>query len=323
MQITYESIEPLIQSSEQNGNAMQVSFKDSGSEHPVIGRAPIRRGHGLADVAKQSAKKNVMWSIRSAVSRSVYRALGHGILGRVGGDVARSMMSDATKTATQSFSDDEKKAAIVEAFESVASQFKWDGSTWVARGGATVPAGSSASGVDFSELLERAPIHERYDQGVLARMLVQLSQADGQITEEEEQFLDDFLPDGIEAQELTSRPPLTAAELGESTSGVRETMLILTWALAFCDEELDAREQALCETFGRGLGIDDGRTATLRTAAAEFVVERAIESAYFTGQDGFDAELRTEAFDLGARIGLERSATEQVEAAYKRKNGII
>ena len=318
-EVTHESIKPMLESANQEGSMMKCVFKCPVSGTAITGSATIQKGKGLGDVAKSSIKRSMMWRLRSAVSRTVRSALGGGMLGRLGADVTRAAVSDATANTHLSFSDEEKQAAVVSAFESLSSQFVWEGKNnrWIS---------ASAAGeilTDFAKQLNAGPVTQKYDKGVMARMLVEIAQADGHLADEEKTFLADFItPDLGSVDELSKRAKLSTAEMAECSQGAsRETMLMIAWALACTDKDLDPAEATRLGEQASGLGLAEARAAELKTHAQAFVIDQAMDSAYPGGK--LDEGAKAEVMNFADVIGLERSEAERVEIRYRKRNGLV
>lgn len=316
-EITFENVKPLLANAQQNGATMQCTFRCPTSGATVEASASIKKGRGLGDVAKQSAKRSLMWSVRSGVMRAVRSVLGYGFFGRVGRDIANQLLGDAAKKADQAYSDDEKNAAIVDAFTNVSSQFVWDGKKgrWVSAKG----AGDVLT--DFAKQLSQAPVTEKYDRVVLARILVEIANADGRLADEEKELLKSFItPDLGSFEDLSAKSPLSGAELAETSASARETMLMLGWAVALSDEDLASEEQARLVEVANGLQLDEGRAAQMKQHAQLYLLDQALESAYANGAS--DAG-RQEVMGLAQKLGIDGEAAERAEIRYRKRNGLV
>ncbi len=316
-EITYEKIESLIAAQEQERSTMKVSFRCPVTDKIVSASGSIQKGTGLVDKARQSTQKSVLWSLRSAVSRAVRGALGHGVAGRVGSEVAGQLMTNANDATN--FSADEKREAIVRAFEGVASQFVWNGTK-----GSYVHA--SAGGEDaspFGQQLASAPVEARYDRGILARMLVEVASADGNLGADEREFIGSFLSDEMgSVDDLAGRDRLSTVELEETAAGAsRETMLMLGWALAHTDEDVADAEVARLGELAAGLGVAADRAAELRKTAQHYLVDQALDAAIAGGS--VDDGKRKEALDLAARIGIDPTEAQRAEIRWRKRHGIV
>ena len=309
----FENIQPLIASQEVKGSSVEVQFHcaDSGIDVPATGS--ISKAEGVKAEAGRSVKKNMWSSLRRAVTRAITDAVGSGAAGRVARDVATKSMSDGQKKSN--FSKAETQDAVVTAFESVQSKFRWDAgdSKWV---GLTAPA------TPFAQRLLDAPVKEKFDQGVLARALVELSAADGSVGEEERAFIGDFLdPELGSIDDFLARPALSAVELNETTETTRETILMLSWACAMCDEDVADAEIARINELATGLGVTPEQTTELRNHAQQFLFEQALTNVYEGGNRNVDAF--ADAVAVAGKMGVDTETAERFDAGYRRRNGLV
>lgn len=324
-EITYESLKSLIAREEAQGSTMLCTFRCPASQTEVEARAQMRKAPGamgrVASRAKETVKRGLFFQARSALSRAIGGLLGHGMAGQMGRSVVHSAATEATRgsgAAQVTFSAAEKQSAVVAAFQSVASRFAWDAdnSRWIS----AQLAGDVLT--DFARQLEAAPVTQQYDVGVLARMLAEIANADGNIGDDEKGFLAGFVPpDAGTVDDLLATPPLSKVELEEAAAGApRETMLMVAWALALTDEDLADEEQARLAAHAEGLGIGADRAAELKRFAQVFVVDQAVEAAYAGGQAG--AEVRQQVLGLAQKIGLSADDAERVEVKYRKRTGL-
>ena len=252
------------------------------------------------------------------VAGAVRSALGSGMVGRVGQDMARSVISGAVPSGGASYSDEQRRAAIVRAFESVASQFVWQPS----RGG-WVAASATGEPIEFSAQLSRAPVAAKYDRGILARMLIEIAAADGQYEAEEMEFIQGFIaPDLGTVEELASRPPLSPIELQETTKGaVRQTMVMVAWAVAFADGAYEAAEGTRIQALAQGLGLSAAQFNEAQSHAQAFVMEQAFQRAYASGR--MDPATQAEVHSLAARIGMAPENLQRAEIRYRKRAGLV
>jgi len=316
MKMDYASIAPLVQSSEQKGTVLTVVFQAGSSGTPVGASARLERSKDLAGATRATAQRKLLSNLGFAISRAVNGALGDvNMLSKFAGGHARSAVESLTASIDSKYSDAEKQNAIVQAFRSVSDRFQWDGTAWVHAGETAAPRG------EFSEQLDAAPIADKADLVVLARMLAELAAADGEVGDDERQFLATFLPAELEVDALLDGPALTDGDLRAASEGqVRETMLMLAWGLCFSDDELADEEQEACRRFARGLGISVARGKAMRNAAAGFVLEHAFADSWSGGVP--NEARRTEAFAAADRLGLPQPVARRIESQYKRRHGI-
>lgn len=307
----YSAIEPLVADQQVDGSRVSVTFRCPQTEIEVPATGSIKKDTGIAADATRKTKKGLWNSLRRSVSRAITDALGSGTAGRVARDVANSAMSQ--KASQTSFSKGEIQSAVVSAFESVQSKFQWVDDQWV---------GVQEPTTAFARRLQEAPVTETYDKGVLARALVELSAADGEIGDEERAFLGGFIDRDIGSiDELAQRDKLTAAELGETNESVRASILMLSWATAMCDEELADAEASRLEELATGLGLAQDVADAVRSDAQRFLFEQALNGVYADGSR--DAEAFAAATEAAGRMGLDGPTIEQFDANYRKRCGII
>ncbi len=317
---TYETVAPLVDDVQTHRRTVTVRFTCRRSGESVQARATVPEGVGSAAMSRvgQSVKRSLMWSLRSSIASLVRGVFGHGIVGRTASDLVYAATNEATRVSHQradSLSQDEVQAGIVAAFASVRGRFVWD-----AERGEWVSASAAAELMSaFQRQLAQHPATHPYDRQVLARMLVEVARADGRVAAEEQTWLTELIgPDQGSLAQLAQRPPLTAAELSQTShDDVRVSLLTTAWALALVDERFDPGERSLLERWGQGLGLRPAQVAKARDAAAGHLLDEALERMHAWG--GHDAHARQELYALAARMGISRQAAEQAEAAFQRR----
>lgn len=309
---TYTDIAPLIAGQEQKGSSVEVTFRCGLTGVQASTSASIRRSKSVKSTAERSVKRSLWSALRRAVSSAINSAVGGGIAGRVVRDVTNTQMTG--QAATIAHTKEEIHDAVVEAFGKVITAFKWDGAKWVGSGSADTP---------FGKMLQDAPVSEKFDRGVLARSLVEIVCADGHVTEEEQLFIGDFVDADLGTiEELATRDKLSAVELGEVTTGVRDTVVMLAWAAAMCDEDLAEEEATRLAEIGTGLGIADDRLVELRGYAQQFLLEQALSVAYPGGGARDDAAY-AEAMNAAAKLGVSDADAAKIDVGYRKRNGIV
>lgn len=309
---TYDSIKPLIASEEAHGSSVAVVFRCPQTGVEANANGSIKKSTSITAEAGRTAKKNMWSSLRRAVTWAITDAMGSGAVGRTARDVANKAMTAQQKSA--SFSKAETQAAVVTAFQSVQTQFRWDAaaSSWV---------GVQAPATPFAKRLADGPVTERYDQGVLARALVELSAADGDVGAEERAFMADFLdPELGTVDDLMKRPALSAAELSETSDSARGSILMLSWACAMCDEDLADAEANRLGELAAGLGLET-QADELRQDAQQFLLEQALAGVYQGG--GRDDEAYANAMDAAGKMGIDAAHAEKMDAAYRKRCQIV
>ncbi len=316
--ITYESIKALIKKEEMQGSTLYCTFACDETGITADGSAAVRQGTGSAmmQTVRDSASRNLMFQIKRSVAQSIHSMFGYSLLGNLGRDLVYSTTSGRSSTNQHVFSDAEKQEAAVEAFRAVSNRFRWDTtkSRWV--------------GLDITLLLPYTqqinthPVTNRYDLSVMARMLAELAAADGHVSQEEKVFIRALIPEQLgQVEDLLGQTALTRVEMEETTQGpVRETMLMLAFALACADNELAAAEIEKLNGFAENLGIPTARRDELKHHAQQYIIDVAFEQlqrnkTFATGHD--------EVHRIAQGIGLSDDDAMRMEVQFKKRNGIF
>jgi hypothetical protein len=158
---------------------------------------------------------------------------------------------------------------------------------------------------------------------VMARMLAEVAASDGNLEEEERSFFGYFItPDMGTLESIVQAAPLSPAELGECSQGpVRETMLMLTWALALSDGEIEAGEVGRLTTLAAGLVIPESRAVELRGYAMAYQVDAKLGAVYASGQR--DQVVFEQIAAQAQQMGMSRDAIERVDIRYRKRFGLV
>lgn len=123
-EITYASIRDLIDEEKVDGAKVVCRFRcpDHGTEAEAV--ADIEAQRDLKSATERAVKRGLF----SSLSRGVSRLLGSTLGGGVAGQAARSVANEAMQgTRDKSrLTRSEVEAAVVKAFRSVESKFRWD-----------------------------------------------------------------------------------------------------------------------------------------------------------------------------------------------------
>lgn len=316
-QITYEMVQPLVAEATQDGSTMRVTFRCPLSGQTVEARGTLQAANTMGSRVARSAKRGLLRSLRSALSRTIRNTLGYGVVGQVASDASRGAMTDSG--SSPSYSDADRQAAVVRAFESVATVFAWDPQN--NRYISAQAAGDVMT--DFMRQLTTAAVTGPYDRGVLARMLTEIACADGTVSDDEREFLSGFIsPDIGTVDSLAQKQRLSPAELSETSQGPqRDTMYMLAWAVALTDEDLSSEEEARLGELATGLGLDEDRSRQLKQFAQVYLVDQALGRAYATGQR--DDSVHAEAMAMASRIGLDATEAERVDIRFRKRYGLV
>tara|TARA_R110002072_G_scaffold92820_1_gene206184 strand:+ start:1977 stop:2903 length:927 start_codon:yes stop_codon:yes gene_type:complete len=305
-EITYESVEALLQDAQESQGVVTCTFRCPVTETAVEAAGELQKGRELEDVCP--GDQTLLGGLRSALGGLFSAALGK----REAAAPIRASEGEAS-----SFTDSERKAGIVVAFRSVADRFVWDpqGERWVSVEG----AGELLT--DFDRLLRAAPILAEHDRQIAAQMLVEVARADGQVTAAEWAFLASFIPTDLSSVDTCmERKRLTAEELDSVGLGAaRETMVMLAWTLAHVDHDLDDDEAEQLFGYAQKLKVSRARALELRDYSRGFLLEAALQRA-FPGGKVHEGRLG-EARSLATQLGFE-DAGDGAVASFKRRYGI-
>lgn len=305
-EITYESVEALLQDAQESQGVVRCVFQCPVTEATTEAEGQLESGRELEDVCP--GDQSLLGGLRSALGGLFSAALGK----REASAPIRSSEGE-----TSSFTDSERKAGIVIAFKSVADQFVWDaqGERWVSVEG----AGELLT--NFDRLLRAAPILAEHDRKIAAQMLVEVARADGQVTEAEWAFLASFIPTDLSSVDTCMEAARLSAEQLDSVGlgAARETMVMLAWALAHVDHDLDADEEGQLFGYAEKLKVTRERALELRDYAREFLLEAALQRA-FPGGKVHEGRLG-EAQSLATQLGFEDAGAAAL-ASFKRRYGI-
>lgn len=328
----YQFISPLVSGAQQTGSRLAVSFKCPVTGATAHANSDMSSMMGrMTEQATSRAKSNMLWSARSSLMGALRSVAGTGFLGRAVTDAAQGAMysaggSTTSGAASQSqYSEEDKQKAIVKAFRDVSGQFRWEAAQnrWVSQ---RAPGGSGAAAggtTEFAKQLDRYPVKEAYDKTVLARMLAEISSADGSLGDEERQFVAGFVDSSMgTVDEIAARPPLSKVELEEVSHGqVRDTMLMTAWGVALSDEDLAQEELALIGNYAQGLGIAPNGAAELKRHAQDYIMEKALEGVFEDAD--LSAEERDGIFSLGQGLGMSREDTERAIIRFRKSRGLL
>jgi len=318
-QPTHDNVAPLVADLQESGRSVRVTFRCPVSGQSVKSSHSVPRNRNTSAQLTNTAKRSMMYGLQSAVNQTIRSVFGYSTVGRVAGDVARQAMYSATSAATNqnTLSSSEKRDAVIEAFKKVSRQFVWDSARghWISAKAATELMSA------FEQQLANHPLTHGYDRTVLARMLIEIARADGRLSGDESSWLNELIgPDVGSIADLSSRPPLSDAELNEASRGdARVTLLMLAWTMAIVDENFDSSEKQVLQGFARGLKLSNAQIKAARDHAQGYILDQALERMFTWG--GHDAHARSELFALAQRLGMSQQEAQVAEARYQRRKG--
>jgi uncharacterized tellurite resistance protein B-like protein len=319
-EITYDQVKTVLTSSKVRGSVMHCAFTCPATGTVVESSAPIRKEEGgamkkAARAGAERAKRGLFYRLRSQVVRAVAGAVGGGLAGSVAREAA--MGATAGIGTGPSFSKAEKHAAVVDAFEKVKGRFAWDADA----GAFHAVEGAGAAGSAFASRLAASPVTGKFEREVLARALVSLAAADGHLDEEETEFMASFVDEetGTVDEILEMGLPNAAEFQGIDDKAVRANVLMVAWALAMADEELDPAEAERLGTMAEEMDLSVEEAKQARADAMAYVFEQALDQAYEDGKR--DPEFHAAAMELAGQIGMTPEEAQKADVAYRKRTG--
>ena len=303
MEITYDLIKPIILEEKAENSTMVCKFQVEGEVFEGKGNIRIDSKDTSSKV-KNMVRRTVMSRMRSSLMRMVRGAVGGGMAGNIasmaGNEVVRA------NTSHNSFSAAEKKAAVVKAFERVAFNFYYDedSRSWkIARRLS-----------EFEKRLKATPLSSAYDKKTLARMLIEMAKADGQIAAEEKEFFQSFLDDdtGSFAQ-VMREAPLSRVELEEVSAEGRENIFMITVAVALSDKDFDQSEKDKLYEYAEMMSFEEKKRDDLIKLAQDYTIENAIHASGNMS--------REEIYRFADQIGMDRSEAERAQIRMSKRLG--
>lgn len=236
--------------------------------------------------------------------------LGRGAEGRTLADWVRATLRRflSPQRPPDELSEEELAVAVEEAFRVVRSQLVLVDGEWHRRHQEQHPSEL------FDHQLRSFPITQAYDLEVLVRVLLEVSRSDSDLRVEERAFLKEIVTDQAMIAKLSQHAPITVAELAETSSiEVKETILMLAWAMAYADGRLDPEEMHRLNHLCQGFNLPETRVRALQLASKLFLLDRHLDSI----RDQVSGDELRESFNEKARAwGVGESQLEKLRAWY-------
>lgn len=211
----------------------------------------------------------------------------------------------------QTVPDQEMRQYVLRAFEEVRPRLRYLQGRWVRAVKEEHP------GECFDRQLRANPIVEKYDVEVLIRVMLEVSRSDSDLRTEEKAFLEEIVSDEQTLLRLSKAPKITVAELAETSSvAVKETILMLAWAMAYADGHLDVQEMARLNQLCRGFMLPEKRVRELQLAAKLFLLDRHVQNLRESGQP---ALLRAQFESKAQEWGLDDQQLQTLRSWYPKE----
>lgn len=179
----------------------------------------------------------------------------------------KSMLS--TKRTDLELNQADKRRLVVTAFQEIEPRLIEHQGKWVRATAEEHPV------EQFENQLKEHPVVDKYDREVLIRVLLEVSRSDSEVREEERALLHEIVTDEGVIRRFSMAPPITTAELAEASSvPVKETILMLAWAMAYADGYLDPEEKLHLNQLCRGFMLPEKRVRELQLIVKLFLLDR-------------------------------------------------
>lgn len=332
MKFSYPDIEQYLVNYQIDGKQINCEFRTPNGEI-YEASATINASKSVGNKIQQEVARVAKRNARRQTNKLIRGVLG-GTAGRIGSRVARSAIGNIGSNKEYSFSTADKEEAIVKAFGRVSRHFESGSSERVRRerperrerpprgerrergrdrgrdrdrrGRDTDRGGDS----EYENQIFNNPVENGFEQEILARLLVELASADGRITSDEREFLSGTIPPRFGSiEDLQGKGSISKIEAEELSSGVKETIYLLGWAMALADYDVDPSETRKLLTYGELFGIPDHRKEELAMMAKNYCLEQAITAD----------TTREELFNLSDGMDMSRDSAERCMINYKKK----
>jgi len=314
-----ETIEQLIIDIKEHGRSVQVVFKCPHSDFTISSRASIQRDRSFGNQLKKNTERSILNMIQREVTKVLRDVLGNNAVGRMGSDIARRTMYNASSQVLNGLSNQEREEAILSAFKKVESKFRWneEQQTWLA---IEVQQKLESTLSPFLIQNNNHPVSHPYDVQILSRMLVEIVMADGEMVQAEREWLVQLLnPEYGTMEQISQFPPLTKAEFHNCSPGpVRTTMLMMAFAMSMCDETLAQEELVALETMANHLQLSESEKSNARFWAQTYILEQAIHYISLSTYGNLKTA-REQILQIASRIGVSSEAALNIEAKVKRR----
>ena len=302
-QVTYDAIKHLVAEENFEEQKCLVVFKVEGEIFE--GESYLRKdGTDGTERMKTMVRNSFIGRLRSAITRAVSRAVGGGFVGHT----ATMVTSEAVRQQTTGtvYSRKEKEMAVVKAFQDLAKHnFYYDEERKDWRIARMLS--------EFERRLRQSPLEKAYDKKTLARMLIEMAKVDGSISPEEREFFQGFLSTETGSfAELMRAQPLSEVECEEISSvNNKETVLMITAAIAMVDQDFSDNEKERLTRYGKMMKLDDKAIANMIKAAQDYTIEQAI-----LGGKNFSRE---EIYAFAENIGMDPAEAERAQVKLTKR----
>jgi tellurite resistance protein len=287
-----ENVEPLIVSVEQRGSQLEFVFRCPVTSFEATAR--IRPSHQLTD--PQSG------SIQPRLSSLVENAL----------RPATTEPSKISQDASANWTVGEIEEAACDAFQSVSTDFLWDGMRWTYWE-------AEDRVVDFLEYADALESLNGGQREVLRKVLGGVAFADGKVQAAEEQLLQTLL--GVDNPTRGTGGLPTVEELHSiRTKTLACAVIVFGYAVACVDGHFSSAEEELLKLLCAQFGLGGLKQWELKRIAQSFVVDEAFARAYEKGSA--TPQERVEVYKFAKGLKLSQAETRELEWRFLKRAGL-
>lgn len=299
MKVTYESIKPHILEERLDGGKMFCKFQIENQTFEAMGSIKTVNKKGAARITNQ-IKNTAIGRMRTMVMGVLRRAVGGGFAATVTSMAGNEVIRQQTEGVR--YSAKEKESGTIKAFESILSEITYEGGKWRL----------AKEFSEFEKIIRRSPLNKAYDKKILARMLVEMAKADGNVSKEEKDFFNEFLNDDTgNLGSLMRAPSVSVVECEEISSDAKENVFMLTAAVALTDDEFSDEERLKLDDYAQMLGFSDHKKDQLLRYAQDYTIESVVKARGNMNRD--------EIYEFADKIGMDRSEAERAAIKLEKR----
>lgn len=315
---TYASIEALIKEAELSGTQVQCIFYHLDGE-TIRSSAAIPKNNSTMDRVGRTVKGQLLNRARSTASQSIFSLLGGGMLGRAGSMVVRGSIPNRSMIPNEPDEEDIQNATIA-AFKKVSSQYEYDETEdiWIAVAPQkqklviknTVNRANTDTSQNKSSEKETAGQLNRFEKEVLARLLVEISDADGSVSGEEEFFLKNVIPRELGTiDQIRKMDSISPVEIRSLTLDSKLQILKSAMIISFSDLQPHENEMGLIQDYSNQMGLSSSQYKQLQKEAKIETLSNIID----------EHTSRTDLLEIARQLNIPEEEAEMALIDIKSK----
>ena len=301
-EITYESIKPYILEEKFDGSKCYCVFEVEGEQFEAKSQVKTTAKQGSAKIVG-NVKRLAIGRGRSVIMRVVRRAVGGGFAATAASQAGNETIRQATSGVN--FTRAEKEAAVIKAFESIAFELVNKDGKWAL----------ATEFSEFEKIVRSQPLQKPYDKKILARLLVEVARADGNIAQEEKDFFEGFLNEETgNLGSLMRAPAVSMVECEEVSDDAKGLVYMVTAAVAYADHSLADEEKIKLDDYAEYFEFKDKDKQEYIRLAQDYTIENLIRDK--------GRLTREELYEIADNIGMDRGEAERAQIKVD-KRGIL